>query len=98
MKQAGLLWIATLPAPVLLWFPTIPTSLQGQGEEAKEEREQLLTLDVPEFPLVQHWCKVILFVLSNDYEIEEVQMQMLHMELGFASELMLDTQKRLVNR
>lgn len=44
------------------------------------------------------WCKGILFVLSNDYEIQKAQMQMLHMELGFASELALDTQKHLVNR
>lgn len=44
------------------------------------------------------WCKAIPFVLSNDYEIQEVQMQVLHMELGFASELVLDTQKRLVKR
>lgn len=44
------------------------------------------------------WCKAILFVLPSNYEIQEVQMPMLHMELGFASELALDSDKRLVYR
>lgn len=42
--------------------------------------------------------KAVLFVLSNDYEIQEVQKQTLHMGLGFASELVLDTQTHLVNK
>lgn len=44
------------------------------------------------------WCKAILFVLPGNYEIQKVQMTMLHMELGFASELVLDSYKHLVYR
>lgn len=43
-------------------------------------------------------CKAILFVLPNNYEIQKVRMPMLHLELGFASELVLDGHKHLVYR
>jgi len=96
VKQAGQLGIITLPAPALLWFPTILAGLQGQGKEAKGGREPSRCARISFGTTV--WCKAIPFALSDHYETQEVQMQMMHMELGFASELVSDTQKRLVNR
>lgn len=73
----------------------------GLGWRGWGEKKTLVTPGLPEFPLVQGytvWCKAILFVLPSNYEIQKAQIPMLHMDLGFASKLALDSHKHLVYR